>query len=421
MSSLLGPPSVGNPERREPLVVVLAVTVALLLVLSALIFHFGSPATGPTSPTPVTGLSFDEALSVTNSTVGNESGGPWTLFSVIGIAAPDPVWPFTTLDYPADCQSVAGPSIWNSSKIPTTSDLTSGVLPFWSLLYFNANDSVLAGVTTERVVQVIGPILPSTPCGHQLAPLVHNATKIQPPIDSTGAANVAWAAAGASYVSTNRGAVAYFKFGVSQLGNSWSGPAWTVIYWSCGLPGYGLNQNFSAVGVTSLSNPPTVLTGYFGCSLSNFALSFLNQTTMPGQNGTSLTQSSITVGSTVSGITIPNTVGLVSWMSDLNLTNTTSGHRDPLATVLCNGTALGLASCRGSAGGWYAALVAPGGAWLDVYSNRSGTPGWLYSNVPVYSGDFLTVSLPMSWTGTAQSLSAGSTTTQIAISGSTSL
>jgi hypothetical protein len=379
-----------------------------------------SKRTSPGPPSPGPGLSFESVVSLANTSLSNSPAGPWVLISALGIASPGPVWPFSVFNPQGGCQSIAGPTIWNGSGIPSTPQLGSGVVPFWSLLYLNSSGFVASADSSNTSIHYSAPISPQSPCGESILPAVRNASPVQYYSDSTRIASIAWDASGARFAEAHSGTVAYYQLGAGQLSNVWDAPFWSVAYWSCGLPGYSLTQGASVVGVPNLSRPPEVVNGSAGCSLNNFHVGQGETTNWTHSSDWRSESSTVFVNSSEGNLTISNATGLVAWMLNSSLVAQSSSAQEPISPVTCSGTGIGPGNCVPLDPGWYAVLTGRNGGWLDIYSGPSGRGMWLFPTVGLVSNDTILLYLSSSLPNVQYSLGFSSTGAEIVIQGTLS-
>jgi hypothetical protein len=409
-------------RRRVWAILTVALVVSAGLIAGVYFLQIPGPRQQPS------GLDFSGALAKSNQTVSNSSGGPWSLVSVLAVVTTQPVWPFP-FDGEA-CQQYPGVSVWNSSQIPVwTGSLSSGISPFWSLWYLNASNFLIAAFTVNESVHLVGPIPPTSLCGEGLAATLANigqggGTVVWTSVDSTSASQVAWEAAGRSFVDSHPSVTIDYELdGAQQLvGVSEAQWGWAITYSVCGLPGFGGSTLWPGVrvDVNSSTGPAEyVINEQDQCSLASYQLSFSNAVTNPYPGGSALVTSPFNV--TTANLTNETFDGLVSWMVELNLKNHSTGSSEPLATLSCAGSTFNETSCRVDSGSWYAVIAEPDGSWLDVFSAQGGNPGWALPTVPLYSGDSIILYLANSISATSLSLSVNSATPAVQVVGTASV
>jgi hypothetical protein len=369
---------------------------------------------GGSSSSPL-GLSFNQASAMVSATLANVSGGPWRLVTVTGVVSTQPVViPVDTIPVGA-CQDMAGPTVWNGSKLPAWSGaLDSGIVPFWEFLYVNSSGTVLPAQTVGQSLTQESPVPLSSPCGRALAALggpgrsLKEAPTVSAPIDSTDAAQIAWDNGGSEFIANNHEATIFFGLGGPQpVYGILQGPGWGMYYSTCGMVGISGNANETDFGIPNATVAPVVLTGNSTCTERNNSISFGSATSSTAPGGGLFSSLPMTV----------QAFSLSSWMITMNLTNST-GQAVPLASVSCSASSLGPGSCSPSRLGWIAALTTDRGYWLDVFGQRNGTPSWVLPNVGVYSNDSLVVYLPQPFESDSLTLSLGATESTFDLSGS---
>jgi len=393
----------------------LTVVIALLVIVAGAscgyYFFEVRPHTGSSTQQPP-GFSYFGAKNVLDPLLASAIGGPWKLVSALGIATTAPLWPFPFAG--SSCESYSGISVWNSSGIPIwTGSLSSGVVPFWSLWYTNLTHYLWAAVVVNESAHLVGPISPSSLCGVGLSTTLKNQSAVNVTIDSTLASEVAWGYVGSGFAGSHPQLAVYYEVGAQQLANNREGPGWSVTYGVCGLPGVAdstlASQDIPTgimAPVSGPSKPPYYLTEYDSCSASSYNVSFSSPNPpVAVANGTL----------TSVRFTLPND-GLLSWMSSANLTSTSGGFREPVATVSCSPPGLGSGHCTAS-GGWYLAVANTNGYWLNLYADWYGTVGWALPNVPYDWNNSIVLFLPGSFGSAQFTLSLAPTTTAVQVSG----
>lgn len=408
-------PSPARPNT-EPVVVVLVILVTLGMVSWSLVATFGSPLgslPAPPSPPSPPGLTFVQADRLADSSMANASGEPWTLVSALAIVSTAAVWPWPFMGYA--CEAYPRVSVWNSSGIPLwKGSLSSGVSPFWSLWYQNSTHYLVAAITTNASLHLVGPISPTSWCGRALAPTLANGANFTVPVDTPIASQLAWNYVGAVFAKSHPELAVYYEIGVQQLAYNSEGPGWAVTYDVCEEPGYaGATLDFQHIPVavmTSVTNtsPPFYYDAEsFACSNPTYNFTFLSVTApTPAPNGSLRSVA----------FTLPFDA-LLSWMTGANLTENSTGVVEPVASLACRTGQLSPETCDARRG-WYLALANSNGYWLDVYGDWNGTVGWAIPNVPYDSYNSLVVYLPSSLTSTALTLSIDSVTPAVQVNGS---
>ncbi len=388
--------------------------MVLVIVTSGIVVAVRYPHP-PASPPPV-GLTFEEVAASAGDAVRNATGAPWNLASALGVLSSKPVW----LDPLGDeyCRSWAGVSVWNASRIPLASgQFSSGVVPFWSLIYKNSSQYLVDAVSENRSVHLVGPVPPTSSCGEFMDLVLGNLSTV-PSVDSPAASAYAWNLVGGSYVAAYPSAVEFYEIGGGQLpavGSTNGG--WIVGYQVCGLEGYA---GLDPVPAVTLKFQNTTGAYYLdrssgGCSQGGFEVRYGTPTNSSGPGFSTVMALPLSLGFTNSNNTTDGW-GLTSWMTRISIVNASDGQSYPPGPLACSATNLSSASC-GSVPSWYAVLTSPTGYWLDAYGNISGVPGWLLPNVPFYTGDSLLFVHSALFGSAAYTLSITSVTSAVQISG----
>lgn len=406
----------------------LVVSVSLVVVVSAVALRFPTGSLVP-PPSQPPGLPYSSAATLGQSVADNVSGAPWRLIAVDGIVSPGRVVPLT-VDVPAgSCQSLPGPTVWNGSGIPSwTGSLASGVSPFWSLIFVNATGFLLPIETLNESVHADPAISPSSECGRALEvtmgssqPFV-DATTVAPTLDSTTVGEIAWAAEGSRFDQENPAVAIYYVTGLSPISgfSSPGGFGWAVTYTVCSLPGFAHDQAEADVLVWSPSVPPTTFNGTASCTLSRYNVSLLPINNATGPIGGQFHTFELNLTSICTDCVpapIYNPVGVSSWLVNLTVTNGYGGGQ-AISVVDCLDGEWAESTCVPASDGWFAALAAPSGYWLDLFDSQNGTPGWALPNVAIFSNDTLVVYLPPELNSVALNLTVSSTYQTVPVTGS---
>ena len=444
------------PPRRQRRVVVGAIMLSVVVVVVGLggYFYFAHRPGPVAAPVIADGPTFYQALGALNSSVGNESGGPWLLFSVYGIAAPVPFSPnligyvHTNITVNSCGAAFNGLTLWNGTIPLFNGTFDSGTAPFWQLAYFsNSSQEILVGT------DVLGHphVFPAIPYPSACMPWYDfpgneanwTAPSEFPTVDTSSAAGVAW---GSSLDSSIPGSWSVGQM-VSRDGPMveimTAGPgifmglgdtvsAYGIIFDRCGevgvagvqpLLGVGIGSNGSLLGSGNLTHNCAILKsgppGYSG----GYALLYSS----PSTNVTSTTRS-VTIGFQVANA-YPNgtvagfydEVGLANWMTSWNLTSA-SGQRLPLAMPTCRGWVPSIADCGANASGWYAVVLSASGEWINSYGSLpGGGVGWSAPVTSFVSHQQFVIVTPRTWSLTGANLSVASTNSTVEIFGSLSL
>jgi len=348
---------------------------------------------------------------------GNVSGGPWRLISAVGIVSTEPVAPEPDSIPAGACQDLPGPTVWNGSRIPVWGgSLDLGIAPFWELLFINSTSALLPIQTVNDSLIPDRPVGPTTPCGIALSTIggphysLQSSPTVSAPIDSSGAAHLAWIHGGSGFVAANPRVTVWLGIGgpFPVYGIPW-GIGWGLVYGTCGIPGIHGNANESDFAIPNATTVVSIGTGNATCTWAKYTLGFgpSSQSAAPGGG--------VWVSVPIANVT--HTVSLNTWMLSLAIANSSRTFQ-PVANVTCNDIAFGSETCRAESPGWFAALTTDRGYWLDVLGWNGSAGGWRLPNVGVYSNETLVVYLPPNLAATALTVNAVSTLPSVQISGS---
>ncbi|HTT14576.1 MAG TPA: hypothetical protein VMG81_02195 [Thermoplasmata archaeon] len=440
-------PLLGRQRRWRAAVFGLAVGIAVLLVLGA--FGFRVPGSGGSNNSPVDdGPNFYQLLATVNSSVSNATGGPWSLFSVVGLAAQGDFSPnvrgyeVENQSLPVnDCQRLLpGPTVWNGTIPVTTGTLNSGTAPFWQLAYFsNVTGQVLIVTSSSGAVRVYSPIPATSGCVGAWDPLPYNLTfwadqiysNDSLPVNSPEAAQVMWDHVGQYWSAQNSPAVEVLWLGAQLFTEIEGSPGgnWGVDYLRCGLAGLAGDQNIISGGVYRDGAYGGALSGTVNCAILNsppdagsyrIVASTPNVTVSETAQYVALRFQDVFVYSNGT-VTNDEAWGLANWMTSWNLTNT-SGQRMPLATPMCRQWVATIADCSASISGWYAVILSASGGWQNSYGELSGGGvGWSEPVTALVSDQQLVIVCPNAWNVAGDTLSVTSTVATSTVNGSLAL
>jgi len=382
-----------------------------------------------------------EALSEANATESTFPGGPWTLFTVYGIASPAPFDP-NALGWTNNsavvnsCQGLFnGLTIWNGTIPLFNGTFNSGTAPFWQVFYFsNSSQSILVISDVMGVTQGFPPMAMNSSCavnsglaitpwawGKEFSPLLP---------DSPILAATAWAAIGPSWSEPSSTSVETYR-----LGNGWWGgsrPEGRVVELGrCGVVGATASQPIQDAVFAPNGSIAAVYGGSVGCgNVRNdgppLVLYMYNLNFTVGQvveNGaTALAPLSLTTsaGNQTTG-SFPDPAGVVSWIVDLSL-ESSAGSRVTAGPSGCPAWVRNSVNdCVANPAGWYAVLLSQNGSWLDSFGATGSGDHWTLPTVSLVSNQQLVLVYPSSWSLTGDTLEANSTTPDAPLSGSTGL
>jgi hypothetical protein len=423
---------------RAPLAILVVLSAVLASAAGAGIWYYetgghsgsGLKADGPT---------FYQAITEVNDSVVNETGGPWTLYAVWGIASPTPFSP-NALGWSSYNQTVNscgsqfnGLTLWNGSIPLFNGTFDSGTAPFWQFGFFsNSSQAILIATNVLGVPRVYPPMAMSSPCAsasglggtpwgwaHTLSPF---------PSDSPTMAESSWTAIGERWTTANQPAYETFVLGFGYWGSG--NPSGLIVKFArCGEVGATGVQPVADVILNSNGSWNSVFNGTQGCGdvislgpppvygqyLLNFSIpqiSHAGSTELVGQSF------QVTYGSAPP--VDADAGGLVTWMTNLSLSD---DSKSPLPSVNpdCASWVPSLADCSAGGSGWYAILLSSNGSWLDAYPSLSGNVAWEIPNVSLASNQFLAVIVPSSWGVTGDILSINGTVPGVVVSGSVAL
>ena len=382
------------------------------------------------------GPTFYQALGQLNASVQSTPGGPWTLYTVYGIATSVPFAP-SALGWQRNNETVNscghlldGLTLWNGSIPLFNGTFNSGTAPFWQLLYFsNSSRSILVATDVLGVPRVFPAIPMSSPC------IVGSVLGLDPwsyadayfthlPSDSPALAASASAVVGPQWFSENPRTFEAYRYGNNYWGSG-NPSGYLINFERCGEVGFAGDQPFASISLTRDGAFWGAFIGTEGCGndnvsggLSPYRLGFSSAALVSGGNATLATASfqAISVGPPP----FSDAAGIVSWMIHLNLTSP-AGSVLPPAESTCRGWVLAIDDCIAGSSGWFAVLQSPYGEWLDSYGASVSGSNWSIPNVSIVSNQQIVIICPASWNVTGDVLAASSTTADAPLSGSVTL
>jgi hypothetical protein len=438
--------------RHTALVVAVAVVMTVAGGLGALLVLEQKAGSSPTIVAD--GPNFYQALGNLNSSVANASGGPWQLYSAVGIASQVSFSPnvisYYTLNasvVPNSCQAtLSGLTMFNGT-IPTfDGTFNSGTAPFWQFAYYsNVTKEILVGTDVLGATQVSSPFPLTSACvaawyqfvdhpSQWLGQIYANSSL---PVNSPEAAQVAWTHLGPGFadrwIAGNSPLAEMYLLGPAMLERTSAAPPggnWDIDFLGCGLAGYTGDRGISYAGVTREGQYAGDFNGTANCALMSSgnppgALNF--DYYLP------FTSPSLTVASTTQWVTAPYQVdatysngsmaftdvwGLANWMTSWNLTNS-SGVQLPLGPSTCDSWVPSISACTSDSSGWYAVVISPSGEWINSYGLQpSGSRGWAEPVTALVSHQQLVIVAPSSWNLTGDKLAVSSTASNCTVLGS---
>lgn len=437
-------------KRKQAIAVVIAVAIGFLLVFSNFGFRFsstspsrnGSVANGPT---------FYQALASLNSSVMNQSGGPWSLVSVFGVASPTPFSPgvasFINLNISLNAcqQQLAGVTMWNGS-IPTFSGtFNSGTAPFWQMGYFSeSSQEMLFATSVSGNPHIFDPMSVTSQCldaytsfrgdpSFWVNQIVANGTL---PVDSSIAGRVAWNNLDQRWIDDNAPLAEVYALGpgmITGTGDVYGGN-WEVYFMGCGVAGYtGVRPDY-AVGVSRTGEWGGALNFTRNCvtlynegpvidrGINKF---FFENATVLSETTTAWVTTSFQLGVTALNGSLYDAYydgwGVADWMTSLNLTGP-SGQRLPLALSGCPNWVPMVSDCKANSSGWFVVLLSAGGEWLASYgATGPSAASWSVPVTAMVSHQSLVVVLPSAWSVSGDDLTVNSTASVCIINGTSTL
>lgn len=420
----------------------------------------------PTAPTVRDdGPTFYQALASLNTSITNESGGPWSIFSVMGIAAQGQYSPSVkgyvsiNASIPVNgCQAALdGLTMFNGSIPIFTGTFNSGTAPFWQFAYYsNETSEVLVGTNVLGVPHLFAPFPLQDNCTHawgdfgldpaQWAEQVYSNSSLPP--NSPIAAQAVWSTDDTEYLDRHLPLVELFTSGPAMLAGTQDLPYGRlgVDFVSCGLVGFtgykmdpdwatgfgmayysGVNKNGSFPGGSGFNATTNCYVGNTatvpGAVTGSYQLSFSPVSASSGET-TTWVAASTWVNFTLTnhgGGEYTDMWGLANWMTSQNLT-TPSDSRLPFGMPACTSWMPSIYDCSANSSGWYAVVLSANGEWINSYGVLPiGTVGWSEPVTALVSYQQLVIVVPRAWNVTGDILTVNSTVSSATVSGSLAL
>lgn len=452
-----------QPRVRRSLV---AVVVVVIVAAGAIGGWYWLEEIHPSPQSPIIrddGPTFYQALASLNSSVMNESGGPWSIFSVMGIAAQEPYSPSVkgyvviNASLPVNgCQAALnGLTMFNGSIPIFTGTFNSGTAPFWQFAYYSNNTGeVLVGTNVLGVAHLFSPFPLQSNCTYgwgdfgldpkQWTDQIYTNSSLPP--NSPIAARVVWSTVDTGYLDRHQPLVELFTSGPAMLAATQDLPYGRlgVDFVSCGLaeftgyktnPGWatgygvayysGVNKNGSSPGESGfnattncyLGNTATVP----GAVTGAYQLPFSNATASTVTDTTRFAASTAVNFALSSGGEYYDMWGLANWMTNWNLT-TPSDARLPPGMPSCTSWVPSVEDCVANSSGWYAVLLSASGQWINSYGSLpNGTVGWSEPVTVLVSHQQMVIVAPSSWNVTGDLLTVSSAIPSATVTGSLAL
>jgi hypothetical protein len=405
-------------------IVVGSVAGAEIVLLESTPGHVAIVSDGPT---------LYQSLAAVNASVVDELGGPWSLFSLFGVAAQVP-FSANVLPYGSSVNGTVnvcgkafdGLTLWNGSLPTFDGSFSSGTAPFWQFAYFsNVSQQILVATDVLGVVHAYAPVPVSGPCRpwydlDDPTPSFWTADLASFPANSPGAARTALQSLGGAAPSGALPWVEIYASGPGFFGPLGDLPKQLGIYFDrCGEENVSGIQPLLAVteglggqyqGAAELNETCALLSSGHGAYDGVYAL----QPSTP----------ELTSGPSAQWFTIPFQValaypngtltgdydgwGLANWMANFQLTNRT-GAVLPTATPTCPRWQASLQGCPANTSGWFAVVVSASGEWINSFGELvTGQDGWSVPVTALVSNQQLVVVVPVEWDPTGDSLSVSS-------------
>ena len=376
-------------------------------------------------------------------------GGPWLLFSYVGLAPEGPFAPAAfgfsnstnlTLRY---CGSqFDGLTVWNGTAFPIFhGSIASGNATFWQFAFFSYVSREFVVATDVLGVPHVYPALPEdNPCMMQStmsASAESYVSWVNPlPVDTSVQAANAYGVAGTVFQTDHSTLVEIFANGWTDFSDAFNhGPGGGVDYTLCGLPGAGGEQAESFVGelpdgeVQSIFNGTLSCTGvrepgppviYQNYSVALGPVSSLG-TLRPGLAGLSL-PIEVEFPDWFDNETVPyyDGWGLIAWMTTVTLVSSTDQEL-PANTSTCQGWVPSIADCNETGSGRFVVLLSASASWMDTLPSSEGGHDWSVPNVPIVGGEQLVVVFPSGWNVSGDLVDVTATSLLPAVSGSVSV
>ena len=420
--------------------VIFAVGVAIVLVVAGGLTGWLYLTARPPAPSPKgDGPTFDEALAAVELGLSAVGGGPWTVFSAVGVATPRPFQPASlgwadSANATNACRAaLPGLTVWNGTMPLFNGSDVSGTAPFWQLMFFsNASSEIVVGTDVSGHVTVFPPFGMRSPCGIVLEgkgplwgwadydlDLIH--------VDSSVLAQTAWSAIGSTWVPSHPPSVEVYTFGETN----W--PLWPsgimVSFERCGLRGAAGPQPYVFADINgngSLNNAAygletcTPETNVTGPNLSGTPVPYVNEFS----NGTVVSVGATTYAAEDLRLAEgfgpdPSLAGYgeVGWMVRLTLSDA-NGQALRSAPTGCASWVRSIGDCAANATGWYAVLGTQQGTWLDSFPSSVNESDWADPVGAILGNETLTIVVPSSWNVTGDVLRTTATGTTVPVMGS---
>jgi hypothetical protein len=423
-----------NAPARRVRTLLAGLVVAIVVAAGLLVWQLYPSTTRSPAGTQDDGPTFYQAIAAVNTSVAAETGGPWDLYGVWGIASPLPFSP-DSLGWPSynltvnSCQAqFNGLTLWNGSIPIFNGTYDSGTAPFWQFAFFsNASHSILIATDVSGVARAFPPMAMTSTCAEATSldayPWLFARSLTPFPSNSPTMARSAWAASGHEWMTADEPAWEAFVFGYSYWGSA-NPTGLTVKFGRCGEVGATSVQPVLDVSVSTNGSWKSSFNGTQGCGdvvslgpppvLDGYRIHFSNATF---SNSTNSSRAELPLA--VAYDSAPNDSdagGLVTWMVTMNLTDQAGQRLEPSASS-CSHWVPTTADCYSSDEGWYVVLVSASGSWLDSYPSTADAAEWALPNVALATNQLLIVVAPAAWNTTGDLLSLSGTISTAPVSG----
>ena len=443
-----------DPDRRRRLWALLSVVIVIAAgTAGAGYWAFTRSAAG--SAVRSDGPNFYQALASLNASVANESGGPWTLFSFVGIAAQAPYSPNVKgyINFNASvpingCQAALnGLTMFNGTLPEFTGTFNSGTAPFWQFAYYsNVSSEVLVGTSVLGTPRVFAPFPMGSACTTAWGDFASNPEKWAGqilengalPVNSPTAASVVWSNVDAGYLERSAPLTEVFTSGPAMFAATQDLPygVMGVDFLGCGVlgvTGYGVayysgttrSGEYSG-GLNASTNCALQAPSYPGSDTGVYQLAFPN-VSVTTESSTTWVTAPIEVNAVARNPTNgtldqseTDMWGLANWWMGLKLTSS-SGQLLPRGASECTAWVASVARCGANSSGWYVVQLSSQGSWQNSYGLTANGSGWAAPVTAVVSHQELVVVLPSSWQSGGDSLNITSTSLEYEIQGSIDL
>lgn len=446
------------PERGKHRRIVIAVAIVAIVVVAGSLgsYYYLHRPGGTSSPVVDDGPNFYQALGNLNASAANESGGPWSLFSVVGIASevyfsPNVISYYTlnASSVPNSCQaSLSGLTMFNGTIPLFSGTFNSGTAPFWQFAFYsNTREEVLVGTDVLGTTHLSSPFLLTNACvaawyefllnPSQWAGQIYSNSSL--PVNSPEAAQIAWSNLGThfaeSWVTENAPLAQMYILGPAMLERTFAAPPggnWNIDFLGCGLAGYSGTRGISYAGVSRDGQYSGDFNGTENCALLNqnppgepsyaYDLPF-SSASRAAKSTTQWITVSYQVNATYTNgsMAFTDVWGLANWMTSWDLANA-SGGRLPPGVPECLEWVPTVTDCMANALGWYTVILSASGGWVNSYGALPGGGfGWAEPVTALVSHQQLVIVTPSSWNVSGDLLSVSSAVPTSTVLGSITL